>query len=89
MLIQLYFKVVFAMNKRRIKFVRALKTKPHVVSNQKLVLKAHELINQRTASGLDMNKLFAKSNVNVLPTNEEGVILLDKNNQDHMRWLED
>jgi len=69
--------------------VKALKTKPHVVSDQNLVIKAHEIINQRTASGLDINKLFAKSNMNVLPTNEEGMVLLDKNNQDHMRWLED
>jgi len=69
--------------------MKALKTQAHVVSDQKVVMKAHELINKRTAAKLDITKLTAHTRKNVLHTNKDGVILLDENNRDHMRWLKD
>jgi hypothetical protein len=51
--------------------------------------KAHAVMNQRIASGINVDQLLAKSNVEMLDVNNNGVVRVDFNNPNHRRWLEE
>ena len=69
---------------------KTLKSEHRILPNRRVRKKAHELMNQKIASRIDMTKLHAKTSAeHLLPTNADGVIILDKNNPRHMEWVED
>ncbi|WP_155891529.1 hypothetical protein [Heyndrickxia acidiproducens] len=53
------------------------------------VTKAHAEANKKIAVGIDMSKVMRNLNQHSLRTNDEGQIVLDRNNPRDMEWIEE